>query len=128
MKTAPKTQQENRMFALHYKGKLLGTFQWTDGGPSYLQGWRPPKKVYFTRKLAKSGASHLPVEILDDIEMVEYVPVKVVHKFSTQERKNYILKKDVESKQRQIEYDKKYNLGRISTLEKELGELKSKIL
>ena len=89
------TQDENVIYALHYKGKLLGSFRWTQGGPDWLQGWRPPKKVYFKLGLARSGATYLPTEALDDIEIVRYAPVEVVEKLNGKQLRIKKIKKDL---------------------------------
>lgn len=105
MKKEPKTHR-NTLYAIHYKGQLLGSFQLEGGNASsYLQGWRPPKKVYWKLGLAKSGATHLPEDILDDCEIVEYAPVKTVTKLSTKDRQKQRLQKELESAQRSIKYN-----------------------
>jgi len=70
----PETQDQNVLYALHYQGKLLGTFKWASGKPDYLQGWRPPKKIYFKVGQANCGVSHLPKDVQKDIEIIEYRP------------------------------------------------------
>jgi len=126
MKKDPKTQNENRLFVLHHKGRLLGTFRWENSDGAGLQGWRPPKKIYFKEGQANCGATHLPTEILDDIELVEYVPIRVIKRYSTKERREYLHKKEIESKQYQLEYAKKYHQDSIARHQKELDELLKK--
>lgn len=82
----------------------MGTFRWTAGGPSWLQGWRPPKKVYFKLGLARAGAAHLPVESLDDVEIVKYQPVQVVEKLNGRERQIKRLKTKLESRRESLNY------------------------
>lgn len=114
MKKEPKTHH-NTLYAIHYKGQLLGSFKWEGGAYAYLQGWRPPKKIYWKLGLAKSGATHLPEDILDDCEIVEYAPVKTVAKLSTKDRQKQRLKKELESAKRSI----KYNEDWLSKAEKQ---------
>jgi len=121
-----KTEDNNIVYALHYKGKLLGTFKWEGGASSTLQSWRPPKKLYFKEHQAKTGAAHLPTDILDDVELVEYVPVRVLKRFSTQERKDYLHKKEIEFKKSQLEYSKAYHKDSIKKHQRELDELLKK--
>ena len=45
---------------------------------SNLQGWRPPKKIYYTLGTAKSGFSHIPDKIKPYIAISEFVWAKDV--------------------------------------------------
>lgn len=104
-KKDPKTH-ENIIYAIHYKGQLLGSFKWEGGGASsYLQGWRPPKKVYWKLGLARSGATHLPEDILDECEIVEYAPVKTVEKLSTQSHQKKRLEKELKDAQSSLKWN-----------------------
>ena len=104
----PKTHP-NTIYAIHYKGQLLGSFRWEGGGASsYLQGWRPPKKVYWKLGLARSGATHLPENILDDCEIVEYAPVKTVEKLSTKDRQKKRLEKELKDAQASLKWNCEY--------------------
>jgi hypothetical protein len=40
---------------------------------SNLQGWRPPKKIYYTLGYAKSGLKRVPKEIRDKVEIHKFV-------------------------------------------------------
>ncbi len=137
MKKDPKTHP-NTIYAIHYKGQLLGSFKWGSGASDYLYGWRPPKKVYWKLGLARSGATHLPEDILDDCEIVEYAPVKTVEKLSTKDRQKkrleYELKVAKQSlghqhewlKNAEKEYKKQYAEG-IKKYEKQIEELTAKL-
>lgn len=108
MKSAPKTHP-NTIYAIHYKGQLLGSFKWEGGNASsYLQGWRPPKKVYWKLGLARSGATHLPEDVLDDCEIVEYSPVKTVEKLSTKDRQKKRLEKELKDAQSSLKWNREY--------------------
>lgn len=108
MKSPPKTH-ENTIYAIHYKGQLLGTFKWgSDSRNPNLQGWRPPKKVYWKLGLARSGATHLPEDILDDCEIVEYSPVKTVEKLSTKDRQKKRLEKELKDAQFSLKWNHEY--------------------
>lgn len=137
MKKEPKTQK-NTIYAIHYKGQLLGSFKWGSGASSYLQGWRPPKKVYWKLGLARSGATHLPEDILDDCEIVEYSPVKTVEKLSTKDRQKKRLEKELKDAQSSLkwqhewlakaekQYQKQYAEG-IEKYKKKIEELTVKL-
>ena len=114
MKKDPKTHP-NTIFAIHYKGQLLGSFKWGSGASSYLQGWRPPKKVYWKLGLARSGATHLPEDILDDCEIVEYAPVKTVEQLSTKARQKKRLEREIKEAQSSIKWNREW----LSTQEKQ---------
>jgi len=104
----PKTH-ENIIYAIHYKGQLLGSFKWEGGNASsYLQGWRPPKKVYWKLGLARSGATHLPEDILDECEIVEYAPVKTVEKLSTQSRQKKRLEKELKDAESSLKWNNEW--------------------
>ena len=104
----PKTHP-NTIYAIHYKGQLLGSFKWEGGNvSSYLQGWRPPKKVYWKLGLARSGATYLPEDILDECEIVEYAPVKTVEKLSTQSRQKKRLEKELKDAQASLKWNHEY--------------------
>lgn len=103
----PKTN-ENIIYAIHHKGQLLGSYQWRNGAASYLQGWRPPKKVYWKLGLARSGATHLPENLLDDCEIVEYAPVKTVEKLSTKGRQKKRLEKELKDAQESLKWNHEY--------------------
>ncbi len=108
MKKDPKTHP-NTIYAIHYKGQLLGSFKWEGGNASsYLQGWRPPKKVYWKLGLARSGAAHLPEDVLDDCEIVEYAPVKTVEKLSTKDRQKKRLEKELKNAQLSLKWNHEY--------------------
>lgn len=106
MKKEPKTHS-NTIYAIHYKGQLLGSFKWGNGASDYLYGWRPPKKVYWKLGLARSGATHLPEDILDDCEIMEYAPVKTVEKLSTKDRQKKRLGKQLKNAQDSLEWNHK---------------------
>lgn len=137
MKKDPKTHP-NTIYAIHYKGQLLGSFKWGSGASDYLYGWRPPKKVYWKLGLARSGATHLPEDILDDCEIVEYAPVKTVEKLSTKGRQKkrleYELKVAKQSlghqhewlKNAEKEYQKQY-AENIKKYEKQIEDLTAKL-
>jgi len=104
----PKTHP-NIIYAIHYKGQLLGSFKWEGGGvSSSLHGWRPPKKVYWKLGLARSGATHLPENILDDCEIVEYAPVETVEQLSTKNRQKKRLEKELKDAQSSLKYNHEY--------------------
>ncbi len=136
MKKDPKTHP-NTIYAIHYKGQLLGSFKWGSGAPN-LYGWRPPKKVYWKLGLARSGATHLPEDILDDCEIVEYAPVKTVEKLSTKDRQKKRLERELKNAQDSLkwshewlgnaekEYQKQYAEG-IKKYEKQIEELTAKL-
>lgn len=137
MKKEPKTQK-NIIYAIHYKGQLLGSFKWGSGASDYLYGWRPPKKVYWKLGLARSGATHLPEDILDDCEIVEYAPVKTVEKLSTKDRQKKRLEYELKVAKQSLghqhewlanaekEYKKQYAEG-IKKYEKQIEELTAKL-
>lgn len=134
IKKDPKTHP-NTIYAIHYKGQLLGSFKWGSGAPN-LYGWRPPKKVYWKLCLARSGATHLPEDILDDCEIVEYAPVKTVEKLSTKDRQKKRLEKELKVAQYSLRLNREYlanaekqyketyerNLKKAEEKIKELGE------
>ncbi len=68
----------NELFALHLNGELLDPKIWKKYSQNYgtneLYGWRPPKRIYYTRGYAKSGIRNLPKQIQADIEIVRYIP------------------------------------------------------
>lgn len=99
-----KTQKNNTIYALHYKSQLMGTFKWGEGMSDFLQGWRPPKKVYFTVGTANNGASHLPTKILDDVELVEYQPVKTIKKYSSKEKERKYLTNQIKKNKNILDY------------------------
>jgi hypothetical protein len=73
---------KNELFALHWNGELLQPDVWKKYsdryGNNWLYGWRPPKKIYYTKGMAKSGRSHLPEAIRDEVKIVRYEPVEEV--------------------------------------------------
>lgn len=107
MKKDPKTHP-NTIYAIHYKGQLLGSFKWGSGASDYLYGWRPPKKVYWKLGLARSGATHLPEDILDDCEIVEYAPVKTVEKLSTKDRQKKRLERELKDAQDSLKWNREF--------------------
>lgn len=125
-----KIQNCNVLYALHYKGKLLGTFKWEGGNTSVLYGWRPPKKIYFKIGQANCGVSHLPQEIIDDIEIVMYGPISIVKKCSLKEKENNKKKRELRQLKRNLNYwerkaikermDLRETREKIKQLEKEL--------
>lgn len=105
MKSPPKTHP-NILYAIHYKDQLLGTFKWKNGSRNpNLQGWRPAKKVYWKLGLARSGATHLPEDILDECEIVEYAPVKTVEKLSTKDRQKKRLENELKDAQASLKWN-----------------------
>lgn len=105
MKKDPKTHA-NILYAIHYKGQLLGTFKWRNGSRNpNLQGWRPAKKVYWKLGLARSGATHLPEDILDECEIVEYAPVKTVEQLSTKDRQKKRLERELKTEKRNLSWN-----------------------
>jgi hypothetical protein len=44
----------------------------------WLQGWRPPKKVYYTVGHAKSGFAHIPSEIKPLVSIAEFSFSKIL--------------------------------------------------
>lgn len=69
---------ENVLYVLHFDGKILtpDSFRehWKNSGASCLQGWRPPKKIYFKLGHAINGLRRVPKEIRDKVEIVIYEP------------------------------------------------------
>lgn len=137
MKKDPKTHP-NTIYAIHYKGQLLGSFKWGSGASDYLYGWRPPKKVYWKLGLARSGATHLPEDILDDCEIVEYAPVKTVEKLSTKDRQKKRLERELKDAQDSLKWshewlekeEKQYQkqcAENIKKYEKQIEELTAKL-
>lgn len=138
MKKDPKTHP-NTIYAIHYKGQLLGSFKWEGGNyRSNLYGWRPPKKVYWKLGLARSGATHLPEDILDDCEIVEYAPVKTVEKLSTKDRQKKRLERELKDAQDSLKWShewlekeeeqyQKQCAENIKKYEKQIEELTEKI-
>jgi hypothetical protein len=113
-----KTEQENKIYALHYEGKLLGTFKWET--TPQLHGWRPPKKVYYKLGLARSGANFLPKEVIDKIEIVEYGPVKVVEKLDSKEIAKKKKVAELKKKVLNHNWNVKYYSGLILEREKQI--------
>ena len=73
-----KKEQPNEVWALHLNGKILTGNVWKEYSSKYgdngLQGWKPPKRLYFTRGHASAGRSHLPQQIKDKVKIVRYLP------------------------------------------------------
>lgn len=137
MKKEPKTHP-NTLYAIHYKGQLLGSFKWGDGAPN-LYGWRPPKKVYWKLGLAKSGATHLPEDILDDCEIVEYAPVKTLEKLSTKDRQKKRLERELKDAQNDLKWNHEWHAKaqkenrdayqrNIKKAEEKIEQLKAKLI
>lgn len=126
-----KTQENNILYALHWRNKLLGTFKWLNSNPGMnLQGWRPPKKVYFTLGMARSGATHLPREIIDEIEIVEYLPGKVIKAPTLKEIENNRAKREIASLKKSLKYCKAHtaqNYYKEKDIIKKIEELQVKI-
>jgi hypothetical protein len=51
---------------------------WKNYGSNSLQGWKPPKKVYYKLCHAKSGFSHIPAEIKSEIVIAEFTSTNIV--------------------------------------------------
>jgi hypothetical protein len=68
----------NKIFVLHLDGKIITPNIWKKFSNNYgnnsLYGWRPSKKMYMTLGHAKAAISHLPEQIRDKVEIVEYTP------------------------------------------------------
>ena len=75
-----KKSKSNEVWALHLDGKLLDWNVWKEYSTKYgdngLYGWKPPKRLYYTRGHASAGRSHLPEQIRDKVEIVRYLPEK----------------------------------------------------
>jgi len=73
-----KEKEKNEVFALHLNGKLISQNVWKDFSKNYgsneLQGWKPPKRLYYKLGHAKNGIRHLPKQIQNKVEIVKYVP------------------------------------------------------
>lgn len=121
MKKDPKTHP-NTIYAIHYKGQLLGSFKWGSGASDYLYGWRPPKKVYWKLGLARSGATHLPEDILDDCEIVEYAPVKTVEKLSTKDRQKKRLERELKYAQDSLKWSQEWSAKEEKQYQKQYAE------
>ena len=72
------------LYALVFKesGEILtpDSFKqhWPNYGGNWLQGWRPPKKVYYKIGHAKTGFSHIPDAIKPSIAIAEFSVSKIV--------------------------------------------------
>lgn len=53
------------------------TAYWKNYGAagSVLQGWRPPKKVYYTLGAARNGLRFVPKEIRDKVEIHKFASI-----------------------------------------------------
>lgn len=124
-------QNENVLYALHYEGKLLGTFKWSELGPDGLHGWRPPKKIYFKLGQARNGAGHLPKDVIDKIEIVRYLPEKIVEKCSSKEREFVKLTNELKRQKRIGEHYREarddYYINLIKKNEQKVKELEEQI-
>lgn len=75
-------KEENILYAIHYQGKLIKDVKslWKQYTEKYgdikdsIQGWKAPKKVYFSLGRAKAGLTHLPKQIIKDCEIIAYFP------------------------------------------------------
>jgi len=47
-------------------------------GATWLQGWRPPKKIYYKLHHAKNAIRHLPKEIQSEVQIIRYLPGEIV--------------------------------------------------
>ena len=76
----------NELFALHLDGQMLHPAVWANYSERYgkvgewIQGWRPPKKVYHSIGHARVGIGQLPAELRGKVEIVRYTPAEVVQK------------------------------------------------
>lgn len=66
------------LYVLYYKGKPMsarfGKSISEDYGQNDLYGWRPPKKVYYELRYARSAAKRVPEKLRKFVTIVEYGP------------------------------------------------------
>ena len=77
------TYYEPELYAIHYKGKpfSIGNLSYSEQiklGIRYLRSPNITRKIYFSKRSAKSSVHYLPEEIRDKIEIVKYVPENFV--------------------------------------------------
>ncbi len=67
------TKQRKDLYVLMLDGEILSAESFKKYCKGYghndMHGWRPPKKVYYTKGAAKSGRRYVPKEIQDKVEI-----------------------------------------------------------
>lgn len=119
------------LFAIVYKDTLEiltpKSFKkyWPNYGGSYLQGWRPPKKIYYSLGFARSGFSHIPNELKDKLAIAKVSKMEIVqdgeslHKNQEEKR----LKKELEWKEKRRLYDLECAKANLERAQKALQDL-----
>jgi hypothetical protein len=76
---------------------------------SGLQGWRPPKKIYYTLGTARSGFSHIPEKLKPKLAIAKFAFTEIVEtgaELQERQEANRIKKEDAREKlsaQRQLQ-------------------------
>lgn len=94
-----------------------------------LQGWRPPKKIYYTLGTAKSGFAHIPDKIKPYIAISEFTWTRdlVDGDKLKDEQKVRKAKKKLAEDQKLAIYRAEQELRHIEYIEKEFKRLQNKV-
>jgi len=122
------------LFALTFKnsGEILtpDSFKkyWKGYGGNCLQGWKPPKKIYYTLGTAKSGFGHIPEQIKPLIQISKFVRGESVIDGAGLQAEQKIKrdKKEELRKARQAKYDLERAERNLKEAKEKLESLKNK--
>ena len=125
-------KQTKTLYALIFKdsGEILtpDSFKehWPNYGGSWLQGWRPPKKVYYKIGHAKSGFSHIPDQIKPSIAIAEFTVSKIIEdgKNLVDKQKKSAKIKEIKQQISNLKYKRKIYEEKKKDLENYKNDLK----
>lgn len=101
---------------------------WERYGLNNLQGWGPPKKLYYTLGRARSGFSHMPSQIKDKTAIAKFVFGEIVEDGAELKEKQDKArkKKDDAREERNLVWKRERAEAEFKRAQEELNKFKDK--
>ena len=101
---------------------------WKNYGSNSLQGWNPPKKIYYTLGRARSGFAHIPDELKEKTAIANFVFSEIIEDGAELKEKQYQARKKKEEKQeeRNLVWKKARAEAEFKRAQEELDKFKDK--